>query len=337
MIPDRQHYHVSPGQSGQTLLSVLREWQNDLSWSAGRKLLRSRRVSVNGAMCLDEGRRVRAGDVIHVYAHSRTPQPTADDVRIEYFDEDVVVVTKPALMTTVRHREERKWSAARRNRQPTLDEVLPALLAEQLGTGPPTRGKSRRPDRGNRRRTRLPPVYPVHRLDRDTSGVMIVALNRTAERSLIEQFKAHSIDRVYRAVVHGHPQAQTISLRLIRDRGDGLRGVTTSPDAGEDAVTHIRPLANLGDYSLVECRLESGRTHQIRLHLSALGHLVCGDPLYTRRYQQSDLVDNSGAPRLALHATRLAFDHPRYHERMEFDSPIPDDLDRFIRRLRQRP
>lgn len=335
-------YHVTPAEAGQTLVSLLRRWQGNLSWAAAKQLLQGRRVSVNGALCLDAGRRVRSGDVVHLHAHSRTPQPTAEDVELLYWDADVVVVVKPPLMTTLRHHEERHWPAARKNLQPTLDECLPRLLQAAEGGEPDSAavGRQGRPPRGRRvphrgRRSSLPRVKAVHRLDRDTSGVMVFARNEAAERRLVEQFKAHSIDRVYHAVVFGHPAEGTITRRLIRDRGDGLRGGTDSPTDGEDAVTHLRVLEDLGDYSLVECRLETGRTHQIRIHLSELGHLVCGDPLYHRRLNAPVIADASGAPRLALHAARLAFTHPRTNQRMEFECELPDDLHRFVRQLRR--
>lgn len=346
-VPSSKPYHVKEAESGQTLVSVLRSIQSDLSWKQAKQLLQQRRVSVNGAMCLDEGRRVKTGDVIHIHSHSRTPQPTAEDVELLYWDQDVVVVLKPALMTTLRHREERNWSATRRNQQPTLDECLPVVLGnvESPDDYSDSPGRANKGARGGRftrhrggprrRKAKLPKVIAVHRLDRDTSGVMVFARHQTAERALVKQFKTHSTERVYRAIVHGHPTDQTISQRLIRDRGDGLRGVTDDPEEGESAVTHVRHLQDAGEYSLIECRLETGRTHQIRIHLSELGHLLCGDPLYYRRHGAPVIEDNSGAPRLALHAMRLAFHHPRTGEWMDFDVEWPEDLERFWRSLRR--
>lgn len=348
-----QIFHVAPDETGRTLVSLLRRWRPELSWGDAKRLLKSRQVSVNGAMSLDEGRRVKAGDVVHLFATPRTPQPTDDDVKLLYWDEDLVVVVKPALMTTLRHREERNWPAARRNLQPTLDEVLPRILQRAEGGGrddraassshkgaPSRKGGLVHKQRGPQRRPAprhqpLPRVRAVHRLDRDTSGVMVFARNDFTERKLIEQFKVHSIERVYRAIVLGHPAAQTISNRLIRDRGDGLRGSTPSETDGEHAVTHIRPLEDLGDYSLIECRLETGRTHQIRIHLSELGCPVCGDPMYTRQRDGTPFADASGAPRLALHASRLKFLHPRFQEPLDFEEPLPPDLAQFVRRLRR--
>jgi 23S rRNA pseudouridine1911/1915/1917 synthase len=340
-VPERQVFHVRRPQSGKTLVAALRGWLPDLSWNDAKKLLNARRVSVNGAMCVDSGRRVRDGDVIHVYEHARTPQPTAEDVEIVYCDPHVVVAVKPALMTTLRHREERNWPAARKNLQPTLDEVLPRLVQQYEQRSQPAAGphrkrpRSRRESAPARGRARPPRIIPVHRLDRDTSGVMVFARTPAAEQHLVRQFKKHTNERVYRAVVHGYPESQTIETNLVRDRGDGLRGSARDGKDGERAVTHVRPLENLGDYSLIECALETGRTHQIRIHLSERGHLVCGDPLYRKRLGATPIEDRSGAPRLALHAARLAFDHPATGERLEFETDLPPDLERFVSHLRR--
>lgn len=337
----QQVFHVPDAFSGQTLAAALRHWRRELSWSDAKSLLSSRRVSVNGAVCVDQGRRIKPGDVVHVFDTPRTPQPTAADVALLYCDPHIVVVVKPALMTTLRHREERNWPSARKNLQPTLDEVLPRLVQEwerprgAAGREPRNRQHGRGPA-PKRPRGKPPRVIAVHRLDRDTSGVMVFARTAAAEQHLVKQFKKHSNERVYWAVVHGHPAAQTFDTHFIRDRGDGLRGSTSTPDEGERAVTHVRPLERLGDYSLVECVLETGRTHQIRIHLSEAGHLVCGDPIYRKRLNAPPINDASGAPRLALHAARLAFDHPVTGERLEFETPLPDDLERFVRRLRRR-
>jgi len=341
-----QIFHVPDSLNGQTLVAALREWQSELSWGDAKQLLTARRVSVNGAICVDHGRRIKQGDVVHLFETPRTPQPTAADVELVYCDPQVVVIVKPALMTTLRHQEERNWPAARKNLQPTLDEVLPQLVQQweqPRGFRPPPRDARRgaKPVRGRvpeRNRPNLPRVIAVHRLDRDTSGVMVFARTPAAEQHLVKQFKQHSNERVYRAVVHGHPAAQTFETRFVRDRGDGLRGSTANEadETAERAVTHVRLIERLGDYSLIECVLETGRTHQIRIHLSEAGHLVCGDPIYRKRMNAPPLEDSSGAPRLALHAARLAFDHPVMGERLEFEAPLPEDLARFVSRLRRK-
>jgi 23S rRNA pseudouridine1911/1915/1917 synthase len=246
-------------------------------------------------------------------------------------------------MTTLRHREERSWKESRKNLQPTLDEVLPRLVQAMEGPAQRPQRAQHRKGKGGRhrpaapfqRRTRPPRIVAVHRLDRDTSGVMVFARTPLAEQKLVKQFKQHTIERVYLAVVHGRVAPQTIETHIIRDRGDGLRGSTTTTGEGERAVTHVRPAEELGGYSLVECRLETGRTHQIRIHLSERGHLVCGDPMYRKRLEGPPVDDRSGAPRLALHAARLAFEHPTTGERLEFETDLPEDLERFVQRLRR--
>ncbi len=211
-------------------------------------------------------------------------------------------------------------------------------------------------------------VRAVHRLDRDTSGLMVFALTPTAEAALIELFKTHSIERRYRAVALGRVEPATFDTLLVRDRGDGRRG-SLPHDATDDqkaeaqrAVTHVRPLQHLGDaYTIVECQLETGRTHQIRIHLSEAGHPLCGDKIYrapaTRPPQPTHpnpdaslpptapppenppsptpppLRDTSNAPRQALHAAVLGFTHPITQKPMRWESDWPRDLKLWLDKL----
>jgi len=317
-----QVFRVLPRQVDQTLGAALRQWLAGTSWSQARTLVRSRRVQVNGNLCVDAGRRLCLTDVVKVLAHPAAPPPEPKDVRIAYVDAQVVVVEKPAGMTSTRHSEEQHWPARRRQLQPTLDELLPQILAKK--------------ERGRRRRGGVPPpVRAVHRLDRDTSGLMVFARTPAAERHLAGQFRNHATHRRYLAIVRGAIPAQRIQTNLVRDRGDGRRGSTTLPDVGKTAVTHVRPLEQLGDCTLVECRLETGRTHQIRIHLAERGHPVCGDKVYHQPLFGPAEVDESGAPRLALHAAELGFEHPVTGEPMRFEMPLQDDLEEFLNRLRR--
>jgi 23S rRNA pseudouridine1911/1915/1917 synthase len=320
-MSEPQLFRVLPKQVDQTIAAALREWLPGQSWSETRKLVTQRRVLVNGNLCVDAGRRLRLTDVVKVLAHSTAPPPTEHDVRIRYLDEHVVVVEKPAGMTSTRHSEESDWPARRKQLQPTLDELIPHILVKKEGR--------------KHRKGVPPPVRAVHRLDRETSGLMIFARTSAAERSLSQQFREHTTHRRYLAVVPGDVAEQTIETRLVRDRGDGRRGGTKDPEAGKAAVTHIHPLERLGAYTLVECRLKTGRTHQIRIHLAERGHPLCGERVYNQPLFGAPLPDVSGAPRVALHAAELAFDHPLTGERMQFEMPLPDDLDAFVRRLRQ--
>ena len=185
---------------------------------------------------------------------------------------------------------------------------------------------------------RPPGVLSVHRIDRDTSGLLAFARSPEMQTALIAQFAAHDVVRVYKTVVLGTPIHQTVRCRLVRDRGDGLRGSTKKENAGKESVTHIKPIRSFRgtdgtEYTEIECQLETGRTHQIRIHLTELGHPVCGDTVYRNSVRQPAIPDNSGAPRLALHAIKLGFTHPKTGEPMHFSSPWPDDMVRFRDRL----
>jgi 23S rRNA pseudouridine1911/1915/1917 synthase len=276
---------------------------------------------------MDEGRRLADEDVVKVLGQSAPKPPSEQDVRLQYLDAHLVVVEKPSGVTSTRHAEERTWPQRRRQLRPTLEEMLPLIIAK---VDPSVR----------RRRGVPPPVRAVHRLDRETSGLMVFARTVTAERGLMQQFKRHSTQRRYVAVVRGRLESQTIESFLARDRGDGRRGSTSDPKAGKRAITHVRTIEHFEVsrdevYSLVECRLETGRTHQIRIHLAERGNPLCGERVYNQPLYAKPLDDLSGAPRVALHAAELGFAHPISGEAMRFEMPLPRDLSQFIQRLRR--
>jgi 23S rRNA pseudouridine1911/1915/1917 synthase len=237
---------------------------------------------------------------------------------VRYADAHVVVVDKPAGLTTMRHPGEAAGFGrrARRYLPPTLADLLPGLLA---------RGQPGRQAR----------VRAVHRLDKDTSGLVVFARTVGAERHLGRQFRAHTVKRRYLAVVRGRAQAGRIESAFVEDRGDGRRGSTTEAGAGKRAVTHVTIVERLGTYTLVECRLETGRTHQVRIHLGERGTPLCGERVYDRPVHGAPLPDDSQAPRLALHAAHLGFVHPATGRWMEWKSPLPEDLARLVARLRK--
>jgi 23S rRNA pseudouridine1911/1915/1917 synthase len=232
----------------------------------------------------------------------------------------VVVVEKPPGLTTMRHPHEAAefGRRARRFLPPTLADLLPAMLARGPGRAP------------------LPRVRAVHRLDKDTSGLTVFARTPQAENHLGRQFRAHTTERRYLAVVRGRVIPARIESFLVNDRGDGRRGSSTVPGQGKRAVTHVRVVEPLGDYTLVECRLETGRTHQVRIHLAEAGTPLCGERVYDRPLHGAPLPDQSGAPRLALHAASLGFEHPVTGRRMTWTSPLPADLRAMVKRLRGR-
>lgn len=337
--PAAQVFHVEEAEVGKTLAAVLRGRMPKLSWSQVERYVRNRHVMIHGNVTCDERRRLKAGEVIKVLEHPTAPAAREEDVKIRYVDDLVVVVEKPAGLTSVRHEEERQWKDSRKNAQPTLEDLLPRILAKRdKGSRRPRKADKpwkKLKDGDQRAPSRTHPVRPVHRLDRETSGLMVFARTVPAERHLGLQFRAHTTYRRYLALVEGDVGAQTISLRLIRDRGDGRRGITDDPTAGKSAVTHVTPIEKIGNYTLVECRLETGRTHQIRIHLAEIGHPLCGEKVYRQRLFKGALPDKSGAPRLALHAAELGFTHPTSGEEMRFSMPPPVDLQKFIERLRK--
>lgn len=326
--PQAQTFHVTAAEAGKTLAGALRAWQPGQSWTQVKQVVERRRVLVNGNLCVDDARRLKVGEVVKLLARPKAKPPEPEQVRIRYLDDEVVVVEKPAEVTTVRHPEERDWPERRKQKQPTLDELLPKVVARELRL----HGRAAPGER------RLPRIRAVHRLDRDTSGLMVFARTEAAERHLGRQFRDHSIHRVYWAVVLGQwTQDRTLESDLVRDRGDGRRGSKPLPDlaVGKHAVTHVRPIEVLKDYTLVECRLETGRTHQIRIHLAEAGHMLCGEKVYNKTLDGKTIPDPSGAPRIALHAVELGFVHPTHQGKLQFHMPLPPDLATWWARLKE--
>ena len=327
---------------GQTLAASLRRAKPELSWSLARRLIETRHVRINGELWLDPARRLKAGEVVEVLSRpERLPKAFAEDLAVRHLDDHVVVVEKPAGINTVRHPSELNWDVVRRGLSPTLEDRLQKTIAARLRVSSQS----------------LPRLRKVHRLDKLTSGLLVFARSAMAEQVLGRQFRAHTVDRRYLAIVPGRPKPQAIRTWLVRDRGDGRRGSSLVEGHGKLAVTHIEKVEPVGEYSVLICRLETGRTHQIRIHLAELGHPVCGDPVYHIRRPQSPsplVGEGKGrgealtphpnpppqggrrieAPRLALHAIELGFVHPATRERMHWTMPLPEDLRQFLERLR---
>jgi 23S rRNA pseudouridine1911/1915/1917 synthase len=303
----------------KTLAAVVRALNPGQSWAQVRRLVEARRVSLNGETCRDPARRVHEGERIELLARPPAAPTPADALVIRHLDEHLVVVEKPAGMNTVRHPAERSWGPRRKALSPTLEDLVLARLARL----------DRRPRKSPRSRLRV-----VQRLDKETSGLLVFARSVVAERGLGKQFHAHSVERRYLAIVPGFLPPQRVATRLVRDRGDGRRGSTDVPGVGKEAVTHVEVVERLRGYTLLLCRLETGRTHQIRIHLAELGHPVCGEKVYDRRATGEPLPSCSDSPRLALHASELGFTHPVTRAAMRWSMPLPPDLSAFLERLR---
>ena len=172
----------------------------------------------------------------------------------------------------------------------------------------------------------------VHRIDRDTSGLLVFARTLASEKALVEQFAKHTIKRTYLTVVSGRPNPGELRSRLIRDRGDGRRGSTGSETDGKLAVTHVREVQPIGDsFSLVLCQLGTGRTHQIRVHLSYIGYPIVGDSLYSGR--KKGKIGNEMFGRLLLHAYKIKFKDPKSGKPVEYISPIPEEFQTALAKI----
>jgi 23S rRNA pseudouridine1911/1915/1917 synthase len=176
----------------------------------------------------------------------------------------------------------------------------------------------------------------VHRIDKDTSGLLVVAKTDVAHEGLARQFAAHSIDRRYLAIVSGVPKAAegTIDAPLARSSANRKKIAIVAEGRGKRAVTHWKRLDMLRDAALVECRLETGRTHQVRVHMAAIGHPLLGDPVYGAKGKaHRELLKNLGFHRQALHAVELGFTHPVTKHRLSFASAMPPDMQELFTAL----
>ena len=281
------------------LEQILRERYPGASWSELRRLVHTGKVKVGSTLTTEARELVPAGTDISIQMAAPKPRPgQVSSDRVLYCDPHVVVVRKPVGISSIEHEDE-----------PTS---LQAEIRDWLS-------------RHERKSCPLPKV--VHRLDKVTSGVMLFARNQSAQAALKEQFRAHTTGRYYIAVAHGEVHDETLSFHLVRDRGDGLRGVTEDPNRGRHSITHIVAQERLARCTVVRCQLETGRTHQIRIHLAHIGHPVVGDPLYGRDHSGPTL----DAPRTMLHAAFLSFTHPTQRRRLSFEDPPPEDFQAFIR------
>jgi len=294
-----------------TVAAIVRE-QTGAAWSRARDLCTEGRVTVNGERCLDSALRVPPGAVVIV--DERAPKlrsAVLPESAIAYFDRDVFVVDKPPAMLSVAYEPGDKDTLADRTR---------ASLRRMRGRGF---------DRA---------LGVVHRLDKDTSGLIVFARTAEAKRILAAQFRAHDIERVYHAIAHGAVAAKRIETHLVMDRGDGLRGSWGHfrrprggiPPEAKRSVTHVRPIAPLAGATLIECHLETGRQHQIRIHLSELGHPLVGERVYIRDYAGPKIE----SARPMLHARVLGFVHPRTGQRMSFEREAPEDFRAMTESLR---
>lgn len=290
------------------------------SWGKARSWIAEGKVRVGDRVVLEATARVQAGTPITLNERARRPragQLSSDEV--VFADAQVIVVVKPAGVSTVPYDD---------TEIDTLDLRVRGWMGAQ-GLSP----------RGSR-----PTLGIVHRLDKETTGLVVFTRTWLAKQSLSAQFRKHSVHRRYFAIAHGDVRSCVLRSVLVGNRGDGLRGsargargrivtrAESGPPDGREAVTHVEPIEALGKAAtLVACRLETGRTHQIRIHLSEAGHPVVGERVYVRRFA-GPLLE---APRLMLHAAELGFVHPATEREMRWEQPMPADMREVLERLRR--
>jgi len=307
---------VPDDAAGERLDKVLAAGIDGLSRSRAQALLEQGHVRADGRTIADASQRVKPGQTFDVFLPDAEPAtPEAQDIPLQvvFEDEDVLVLDKPAGLVV---------HPAAGNPDNTLVNALLAHCGDSLSGI----GGVRRPG-------------IVHRLDKDTSGLMVVAKNDRAHHALTEQFSGRSLSRTYQALVWGVPSPRQgrIEGNIGRSPTDRKK-MAVLASGGKPAATRYTVLRGFADaLALVECTLETGRTHQIRVHMTHIGHPLVGDALYGRgrpargRSNPARLPEPIrsalvGFPRQALHAVGLSFLHPRTGERLRFSVPLADDL-----------
>ena len=293
---------ISDIQQGRRLDVVLAETTKPLESRANiQRSIRAGLISIDGITTTRSSTKVISGQIIRV----KPPKdylppaitPSELNLNIVFEDDDIAIIDKPSGMVVhsgAGHLTDTMANAAV-TRWPKISSV----------------GDTDRPG-------------IVHRLDRDTSGLLIIALNPTAYNNLTLMIKKHEIERIYTALVHGHPKSSTgtIDAPIGRDPHHRTRQAVNA--GGRPALTHYEVIREIGQFSFIKVRLETGRMHQIRVHMTAIGHPIVGDQTYGKRQSIANLS------RQFLHASKLTFNHPISSEKISVTSKLPDDLQSAI-------
>ncbi len=327
-MKEYRKYIISKEESDIRVDVLLANKESDLSRSFIQRAISEGHITVNG-LIVKPNYKVRAGDLIEV----RLPElkedeiPEAENIPLDivFEDDEIIVVNKPAGMVV--------HPAAGIDSGTLVNAILSRLYSDEDIS-----------DSEVNDLTSISPQRPgiVHRIDKGTSGLLVVAKTKNAYYNLSAQFNEHSINRKYIAVVCGTPKQETgtIIAPIGRSRHNRKKMAVTHINSRE-AITHFTVLEYYEKFSLVEIKLETGRTHQIRVHFSYIGHPIVGDPDYggqkrALKTQMSPIVETaiSKLKRQALHAQTLGFIHPSTGEYMEFSSSIPEDIQYLIDALR---
>ena len=300
------NYQVSDGQSGIRIDRYLSEMNKELSRSYIQKLLKEQKITVNGS-AVKANYKVQEGDEISVAVPDiKEPDILPEDIPLDilYEDDDVLIVNKPKGMVV--HPSAGHTSG-------TLVNAVMAHCGEHLSG---INGVLR------------PGI--VHRIDKDTTGALLICKDDIVHRDLAEQLKKHSIKRRYRAVVQGNLKEDegTVNAPVGRHATD-RKNMAINHKNGKEAITHYKVLERFGQATYIECRLETGRTHQIRVHMASLGHPLLGDTVYGSSKNPYHLQGQ------ALHAMILGFVHPITGEYLEFKAPLPEYFSKLLEKLRK--
>ena len=301
--------------AGLRLDRALAEAFPDLSRERLKTLIKGGRVAdASGAVLWDPSSKAAAAATLAIRLPAPAPAHNAAqdmELVVAFEDEHLIVVDKPAGMVV---------HPAAGNLDGTMVNALLHHCAGQLsGVG----GVAR------------PGI--VHRIDKDTSGLIVAAKHDKAHEGLAKQFAAHSIDRRYTAIATGRPMPAngTVDAALARSATNRKKMAVVAEGRGKHAITHYRTIEPLKNATLVECRLETGRTHQVRVHMMHIGHPLVGDPVYGRAKKPlSDVLKARNFARQALHAAHLGFIHPVTGNRIALDSELPADMRELIDELR---
>jgi len=302
---DKITFGISKEEQEQRLDIFVAENIEELSRSYVQKLISDRAITVNGQI-VKANYKLKENDTVIVKIPEPQPitlEPEEISLDIIYEDDDLLVVNKPVNMVV---------HPAAGNYSGTLVNALLAHCQDLSGIN----GKLR------------PGI--VHRIDKDTSGLLLVAKNDFAHQSLAQQLKEHSVARAYLALVHGvvTEPGGIIDAPIGRHPSDRKKMAVTLKNS-KNAVTKYFVKERFDNYSLVECQLETGRTHQIRVHMAYINHPLVGDPLYGYR------KNNLGFEGQALHAYLLGFTHPRSQERLQFSTDLPEKFKQILNTLRK--
>jgi len=299
---------------GQRIDSAMAQLLPDYSRSKITNWVRAGSALINGKSFKPK-EKVLGGEIVALSIQAeRTNEWKAEDIAIDvvFEDDDIIVINKPVGLVT--HPGAGNWTGTLANALLYYDPALATL--DRAGI--------------------------VHRLDKNTSGLMVVARSELAQKNLVEQLQTHAVSREYSAIVYGHMiSGGTVDAPIGRDSKDRIRQAVVEEGEGKDAVTHYRVIDRFAHHTHVKCILETGRTHQIRVHMSFIDHPLVADAMYGGKIRFPKKADDKikealkGFNRQALHAKKLTLTHPISGETMSWKAPLPNDMQSLIKVLEE--